>query len=288
MSKKTKKILRIVFTVLVIALVLYIRLNNVAITVNDPSLPTESQTEQTSPPTTPENKDGTTTDFDSYEDFDIALLPEYEDVKMAYIYINDNVPFFEEDEITDDSFEAYSELDDLNRCGVAYGCLSTDTQPKDGEKRGNISSVKPTGWTYNKKSNNNKYDCVEGSYVYNRCHLFMYAMSDENDNELNLITGTRYLNIDGMLTFEDVANDYINKTGNHIMYRVTPYFEGDNLVADGVLMECYSVEDNGEGVQFCVWCYNVQPGIGINYATGENWYTGEFYDTTAKSVKVGE
>ena len=133
------------------------------------------------------------------------------------------------------------------------------------EDRGIISSVKPTGWI------NKRYNNVPGGYIYNRCHLIGFQLTGENANKRNLITGTRYLNVEGMLPYENMVDDYIDYTGNHVMYRVTPVFTGDNLVADGVLMEAYSVEDNGKGIQFCVYCYNVQPNINIDYATGESW-----------------
>lgn len=213
--------------------------------------------------------------------FNPATIPEYNG--EPWVYVNNNIPFFTEDEITDKSFENYSELDELGRCGVAFACLSTDTQP-NGEERGNISRVRPSGWKYNGQNNNVKYDCVEGSYIYNRCHLIMWALSAENDNALNLITGTRYLNIDGMLPWETEADEYVDETGNHLMYRVTPIYTGDNLVADGVLMEGYSVEDEGSGLSFCVYAYNVQPGVELNYATGESHYSGVFFDIDAKSV----
>lgn len=201
--------------------------------------------------------------------FGIDDIPEYSG--DPWIYINANVPFFTNDEITTNSFEDYSPLDDLGRCGTAFACLSTDTQPKAGEERGSISGVYPSGWKTNGKSNNHKYEFVDGSYIYNRCHLIMWALSAENANNRNLITGTRYLNIEGMLPWETQCDEYVDQTDNHLMYRVTPIFDGDNLVADGVLMEAYSVEDNGDGVQFCIYAYNVQPGVEIDYATGENW-----------------
>lgn len=183
----------------------------------------------------------------------------------AYIEVNDNKPYFTADEITTEEFETYSDLDSLGRCGVAFANISEYTMPD--EERGDISKVKPSGW------NNVKYDSslVPGGYVYNRCHLIGYQLAGENDNDKNLITGTRYLNIDGMLDHENEIADYVRETGNHVMYRVTPVYEGDNLVADGVLMEAYSVEDNGAGVQFNIYAYNIQPGIEIDYSDGSNW-----------------
>ena len=179
-----------------------------------------------------------------------------------YFEINENVPLFKDYEIIDGSFEYYSSLDGLGRCNVCYSSIAPDLMPT--EARGNISSVKPTGWI------NKAYDFVDGKYLYNRCHLIGFQLTGENANKRNLITGTRYLNVDGMLPFENEVADYIKKTGNRVIYRVTPVFTEDNLVADGVLMEAYSVEDRGEGVAFCVYCYNVQPGVVIDYKTGEN------------------
>ena len=180
-----------------------------------------------------------------------------------YVVLNDNQPDFDEDDLTTNSFEQYSDLDALNRCGVAYANVGQDIMPT--EKRGSISSVKPTGWV------TAKYDNVDGKYLYNRCHLIGYQLTGENANEKNLITGTRYMNVEGMLPFENMVADYVRETDNHVLYRVTPVFEGDNLVASGVQMEALSVEDKGEGVCFNVYAYNNQPGITIDYATGESW-----------------
>ena len=182
-----------------------------------------------------------------------------------YVEVNDNQPEFEAEEYTFSSFETYSELDDLGRCGEAYACVGTDLMPT--EPRGSISSVIPTGWV------NVKYDIVSGGYLYNRCHLIGFQLTGENANRRNLITGTRYLNVEGMLPFEDAVADYVKTTGNHVLYRVTPIFEGDELVARGVLMEALSMEDGGAGVCFCVFCYNVQPGITIHYDTGTSTLT---------------
>ena len=190
----------------------------------------------------------------------IADIPEYTD--KIYIEINNNVPYFEESDYTTESFERYSDLDALGRCGVAFANVSKETMPPDGDERGSISSVKPTGWEQA------KYD---GEYLYNRCHLIGYQLSDEDANELNLITGTRFFNVEGMLPFENKVADYIKEnSNNHVLYRVTPVFDGDNLLATGVEMEAYSVEDQGQGVCFNVFVYNVQPGIMIDYATGES------------------
>ena len=189
-----------------------------------------------------------------------AKLPEYSD--SPYVIVNNNEPFFTENDMTADSFEYYGELDELGRCTVAYASVGKDLMPT--EKRGSIGSVKPTGW------HTVKYDIVDGKYLYNRCHLIGYQLTAENANKNNLITGTRYLNVDGMLLFENMVADYIKETNNHVLYRVTPIFTGDNLLADGVLMEAESVEDNGEGISYNVFCYNVQPGVKIDYATGDS------------------
>ena len=180
----------------------------------------------------------------------------------AYVAINGNVPFFVEEEYTTESYEYYSDLDELGRCGVTMACIGVDIMPT--EDRGEIGSVKPTGWQ------SVKYDIVDGKYLYNRCHLIGFQLAGENANKKNLITGTRYLNIEGMLPFENLVADYVKETENHVLYRVTPIFEGDNLVASGVVMEGWSVEDEGDGVCFCVFAYNAQPGITIDYATGDS------------------
>ena len=192
--------------------------------------------------------------------FNLADVPAYSG--QPYVAVNGNVPYFTDADLTDVSFESYSDLDSLGRCGVAYASVSQDTMPT--EKRGSIGEVKPTGW------HTAKYDNVDGKYLYNRCHLIGYQLTAENANVENLITGTRYLNVQGMLPFENLTADYVKETGNHVMYRVTPVFEGDNLVASGVLMEAESVEDEGDGVLFCVYVYNVQPGVTIDYATGKS------------------
>ena len=194
-------------------------------------------------------------------------IPDY-DGSSPYVIINDNKPFFEESDFTTKAYEKYAELDSLGRCGVTMACVGKEIMPT--ENRGDISSVKPTGWVQK------KYDTelVEGGYIYNRAHLIGFQLTGENANKQNLITGTSYFNVQGMLPFEDMVADYVKETGNHVLYRVTPIFEGDDLLAQGVLMEAYSVEDNGEEVQFCVFVYNVQPGIEIDYATGENKLAG--------------
>ncbi|MGO5097263.1 DNA/RNA non-specific endonuclease [Agathobaculum sp. LCP25S3_E8] len=187
-------------------------------------------------------------------------IPQYAGV--PYTEIHNNIPFFTDDEIADQSFETYSPLDALGRCGTVFAGVGQDLMPT--EERDSIGQVKPSGWHLV------KYDCVDGKYLYNRCHLIGYQLTAENANERNLITGTRYLNIEGMLPFENQVADYVQQTGNHVLYRVTPVFEGDNLLASGVLMEGYSVEDSGAGICFCVYAFNVQPGVQINYATGES------------------
>ena len=190
--------------------------------------------------------------------YNLSNIPEYTD--KIYTEINNNIPYFEESEHTTKAFENYSQLDSLKRCGVAYANICKEIMPT--EKRGDISNVKPTGW---KQA---KYD---GKFLYNRCHLIGYQLAGENANELNLITGTNYFNVEGMLPFENKVAEYIDKNNNnHVLYRVTPDFKGNNKVASGVEMEAYSVEDNGQGVQFNVYVYNVQPGITINYQTGES------------------
>ena len=184
-----------------------------------------------------------------------------------YVNIDEGQPQFTEDELTTTSYEHYSELDRLGRCGVVMACCGRDLMPTG--DRGSISSVYPSGWEQA------KYDFVDGTYLYNRCHLIGWQLTGEDANERNLITGTRYINIEGMLPFENMVADYIKETGNHVMYRITPIYEGNNLVASGVQMEGYSVEDNGEGICFNVYCYNVQPGVEIDYATGISWLSGE-------------
>lgn len=187
-------------------------------------------------------------------------IPEYSG--EPYIVLNGNEPDFSEDDLTEEAFETYSELDSLGRCGTAYANICVEIMPT--EERGSIGQVKPTGW------HTVKYDIVDGKYLYNRCHLIGYQLSGENANEKNLITGTRYMNVEGMLPFENMVADYVEETQNHVLYRVTPIFEGENLLANGIQMEAISVEDQGEGILFNVYVYNVQPGISIDYLTGES------------------
>ncbi len=188
-------------------------------------------------------------------------IPEYSG--EAYAAMNGNTPYFTKENLPAESFEYYSELDELGRCGTACADIGQDIMPS--EKRESIGQVKPSGWQ------TVKYDNVDGKYLYNRCHLIGYQLSGENANEKNLITGTRYLNVTGMLPFENMVADYVKETDNHVLYRVTPVFEGENLLARGVLMEGWSVEDDGDGICFNVFAYNVQPDIVIDYATGESY-----------------
>ena len=194
------------------------------------------------------------------------LASEYDGEPFAVI--NNNIPFFsEEDKKSTVAFETYSELDSLGRCGVAYANICKELMPT--EKRESLSSVTPSGWK------NKKYDFVDGGWVYNRAHIIGFQLAGEQANELNLITGTRYFNVDGMLTFENMVADYVKEDGGHVLYRVTPVYEGNNLVAEGVIMEGWSVEDSGESICFNVFCYNVQPGVEIDYKTGDNWLKEE-------------
>ena len=190
----------------------------------------------------------------------IDEIPEYSG--QIYVKINNGKPYFTEEDYTTESFEEYSKLDDKGRCGVAYANICKEIMPPDGDQRGDISNIKPTGWVQRK---------YNGEYLYNRCHLIGHQLSDEDANELNLITGTRYFNVNGMLPFENKVADYIEKhRNNHVLYRVTPIFKGDNLIASGVEIEAYSLEDKGKKICFNVYVYNVQPGITINYKTGES------------------
>lgn len=194
----------------------------------------------------------------------LDAIPAYDG--KAYVAVNNNEPFFTDSDMTTTAFENYSDLDSLGRCGVAYANICKEIMPT--EKRGKIGMIKPSGW------HTVKYDVIKDRYLYNRCHLIGYQLAGENANPKNLITGTRYLNVEGMLPFENLVADYVNNTGNHVLYRVTPMFSGSNLVANGVLIEAKSVEDNGGGILFNVYCYNVQPGVGINYENGDSWLEG--------------
>ncbi len=197
----------------------------------------------------------------------LADIPAYSG--SPFVHINDGAPSFSEEDYVTESYEFYSELDALGRCGVTMACIGIDIMPT--EERGSIGSVKPTGW------HTVKYDIVENKYLYNRCHLIGYQLTGENANRQNLITGTRYMNVEGMLPFENMIADYLKKPENadkHVLLRVTPIFDGTNLVASGVHMEAASVEDRGEDLAFNVYVYNVQPGITINYATGASYLSG--------------
>ncbi len=229
---------------------------DLGLTSNHIGKPEQSEPQTPSAPQTPPPSQLPT----ASASFSLAKVPAFSG--NAYIAVNGNVPYFDDSDLTTNSFETYSPLDSLGRCGVTYACVGQDIMPT--EERGSIGQVKPTGW------HTVKYDCVDGKYLYNRCHLIGFQLTGENANEENLITGTRYLNIEGMLPFENMVADYVKETNNHVLYRVTPIYEGDNLLAAGVLMEGYSVEDKGDGVTFCVFAYNAQPGVKINYATGES------------------
>ncbi len=194
------------------------------------------------------------------ESYSLENLPEY--AGEPYVEINDNIPLLAIDESSYTSYEKYASLDSLGRCGVCIASIGPDIMPT--EDRGSIGSVKPTGWQ------TVKYDFVDGRYLYNRCHLIGFQLTGENANEKNLITGTRSMNVDGMLPFENMVADYVKETGNHVLYRVTPIYEGENLLASGVLMEAISVEDEGAGISFCVYCYNAEPGVAINYENGDS------------------
>lgn len=206
------------------------------------------------------------------EKITLSNLPAYSG--EAYVELNNNVPGFKKSNLTKKAFEKYSDLDELGRCGAAYANVCKETMPT--EERGAIGMIKPSGWQ------TVKYDNVDGKYLYNRCHLIGFQLTGENANEQNLITGTRYLNVEGMLPFENMVADYVESTDNHVLYRVTPIFKGDNLLASGVQMEAYSVEDKGKGICFNVYCYNVQPEITINYADGSS----KLSDGTITSVTL--
>ena len=209
------------------------------------------------------------------DDISISNIPEYSG--EDYIILNNNIPNFSDSDLTTTSFEEYSPLDSLGRCGVAFANIGTDIMPT--EKRESISSVKPSGW----KSAEYPTDVIKGKYLYNRSHLIGFQLTAENANERNLITGTRYFNATLMLPYENMVADYIKETNNHVLYRVTPVFKGNNLVATGVQIEAKSVEDNGEGIEFNVFIYNIQPGITIDYVTGDSALSGEEITKTEPS-----
>ncbi len=209
--------------------------------------------------------------------FSIKDVPKYSGDPS--VLVNNNKPYFTSKEKKNTkAFESYHKLDKLGRCGVAYANICPELMPT--EERGEIGSVKPTGW------HTVKYNgVVDGNYLYNRCHLIAYCLAAENANKKNLITGTRYMNNEGMLPYEIKVAQYVEDTGNHVLYRVTPIFEGNNLLASGVLMEAYSVEDRGKGISFCVYCYNVQPGVTINYKTGDSKLSGKTSSSSPTSAK---
>ncbi len=217
----------------------------------------------------------------SGENATLAHLPSFSG--SPFVILKNNQPDFTPEEISEESFEFYSELDALGRCGVSVASIGRDLMPT--QERGSIGQVKPSGWQ------TVRYDIVDGKYLYNRCHLIGFQLTGENANPKNLITGTRYLNVEGQLPFENMVADYVKETGNHVMYRVTPVFEGNDLLARGVVMEGWSVEDGGEGICFHVFCYNVQPGITIDYATGESTLAAqgpENYPTESDPKETGE
>ena len=259
---------RLYSTLLSLLLILSLVLTGCGDTAAPATSPAEDQSTQSAVQSEPEETQEPAQDASSSagETVELSSLPAYSG--EAYVAVNNNQPYFSEEERQNtEAFETYSPLDELGRCGVAWANICQELMPT--EERGEIGQVKPSGW------HTVKYDCVDGQYLYNRCHLIGFQLAGENANEQNLITGTRYLNIEGMLPFENLVADYVQETGNHVLYRVTPVFDGDNLVASGVLMEGWSVEDAGEGVCFCVYAYNIQPGVEIDYATGDSWETGE-------------
>ena len=206
-----------------------------------------------------------------------ATIPKYQG--KIYVAQNKNKPQFTKKQLSNKkSYEKYGKLDKYGRCTTAISNIGKDLMPKT--KRGAIGMVKPTGW------HTIKYDCVDGKYLYNRCHLIGYQLTAENANEKNLITGTRYMNVDGMLPFENMIADYVKETDHHVLYRVTPIFEGNNLVASGVEMEAMSVEDNGDGILFNVYCYNVQPDITIDYTTGDSYLSTDSTSNSSASNKT--
>ena len=259
-----KKIIAIILIIIAVAIWRYIAASNVEMpNVIGDTLEDETDTVVLIPESETEISENTYSS--SSGKFDYSSVPQFSG--EPYVIVNNNVPFtFSEIKNTKKAYERYSALDNLGRCGPAVANVCRDTMPT--EKRGEIGEVKPSGWRYNGKSNNKKYDFVDGLYLYNRCHLVGYQLTAENANSRNLITGTRYLNVQGMLPFENMVADYVKETNHHVLYRVTPIFVGNELVVRGVLMEAQSVEDSD--IQFCVYCYNIQPGVRINYSTGQN------------------
>ena len=205
---------------------------------------------------------------DGRGDFSARDIPPQVTEDTAYAVVNGNVPFFTEGELQMRDFELYSRLDSLGRCGVAFACISPETMPVG--EREDIASVTPSGWEYFGVSNNREYSFIEDGFLYNRCHLIGYQLAGENANPANLVTGTRFMNIQGMLPFENTVAEYVRESGGSVLYRVTPIFKGLDALCQGVLMEAWSVDDGGRGICFCVFAYNVQPGVYLNYLTGEN------------------
>ncbi|WP_242875938.1 DNA/RNA non-specific endonuclease [Cellulosilyticum sp. I15G10I2] len=258
-----KKIKYILLQLMLVFCLLFTGCSQISSEVMPSEVTEQSQSKETSAPEIETNKDQPIEQQSqeaSSSDLSLNDIPNFSN--NPYVIINNNEPEFSESDFTTTSFEQYSNLDSLGRCGVAFANICIDLMPT--EKRGSIGQVKPSGW------HTIKYDNIDGKYLYNRCHLIGFQLTAENANEKNLITGTRYLNVDGMLPFENMVADYIKETENLVLYRVTPIYEGNNLVAKGVQMEAMSVEDKGEGICFNVFVYNNQPGVMIDYATGES------------------
>lgn len=218
----------------------------------------------------------TSNQSNDYYSYDLSNIPECTD--KPFVVLNNNIPDFSKSELSTKAFEKYASLDSLGRCGPAIACCGKELMPVT--ERGDISSIKPTGWVQA------YYSFVDGEYLYNRCHLIGWQLTGEDANPKNLITGTRYMNVNGMLPFENMIADYIKETGNHVMYRVTPIFAGSNLVCSGVQMEAYSVEDEGDGICFNIYCYNVQPNVEIDYSTGESKYVPKVDENEKESVYI--
>ena len=275
LSKKTKQnILTVILIVLVVVLYLYKESNS----------GTQSETESAQPSLYPSQTYEFSSDNDSIGKLSLSDIPEY--TGKGIIEINANKPYFTEDEMNEAKtlvyFEYYGDLDSLGRCTVAYDCLGVETMPVSGAKRGDISEIHPSGW------HQRSYDCINQNTLMTRTHLAGWMLSAENANEKNLISGTRYMNADSMLEYEEMTENYLyHNKGKHVLYRITPMYNGDELVARGILMEARSVEDNGKSIEYCVYVYNVQPGIKINYSNGWSDYTGIFFDISAPSVQVG-
>ena len=253
-KKDFKKIVGLIITIIVVIGGIYNYF-----TEPTQETPTEAKTQITTETQNTTGLSKATTETNATDEFTLSDIPAYSG--DAYVVVNGNIPYFTQDDYTTQSYEFYSELDDLGRCGVCTACIGTDIMPT--EKRGSISSVHPTGWIQK------QYDCIASKDLYNRCHLIAFSLAGENANKQNLITGTRYMN-EAMIEFEELVHDYVVETQEHVLYRVTPMFQDDNLVASGVLMEALSMEDEGDSVCYCVYIYNVQPGVVIDYATGES------------------